>query len=427
MTENVIAVIGVGYVGLTLAAGLARYHKNVFAYDKDRSRIGDLKKGVDRNLSDRYPITLPSTLVFTNDLMELKNANVYIITVPTPIDSNRRPDLSLLQTACQDIAKVIDYGNLVILESTVYPGVTEEACGPWIETLSGLKQGSDFCLGYSPERINPGDEENTLEKVVKIVSGQDSETLNRLVEIYEPIVKAGLFRAPSIKIAEAAKVVENVQRDLNIALMNELSFIFDRMEIRTADVIEAAATKWNFQHFTPGLVGGHCVGIDPYYLISKAEELGYYPEVIRAARRLNDGLSDHVAQRTLSLVLQTGVSIREARIGVLGLTFKENVSDLRNSQSPKIVHSLMNFGARVLAHDPHIEAQKLKDEYQIDLSPWDEVLELDALLIIVPHKFYLTQTSDQLFGKLKSNGVLLDIKSAIDPSSVPDSLRYWSL
>jgi UDP-N-acetyl-D-galactosamine dehydrogenase len=427
MPETAIAVIGVGYVGLPLALALGRHHREVIAYDVDASRTEGLRAGFDRNETGGAPLNAPENLVFTSDKADLARASAFIITVPTPIDSDRRPDLSPVRGACRDIGEVISKGGLVVLESTVYPGVTEEVCGPLIAEVSGLRQGVDFSLGYSPERINPGDTLNTIESVVKIVAGQDEATLERVAAIYGPAIEAGLFRAGSIQVAEAAKVVENVQRDMNIALMNELAMIFDRMGIRTSDVIDAAATKWNFQRFTPGLVGGHCIGVDPYYLISRAEGLGYYPELIRAARRLNSGLADHVAQRTMDLVMQSGRSIGDARIGVLGLTFKENVSDFRNSQSPAIVLELGRFGAEVLAHDPYAEPETLMAETGVELSDWSALGDLDALVVTVPHRDYTEMPLDNLVGLMRDGGVLVDVKSAFDPGALPGSIRYWSL
>jgi UDP-N-acetyl-D-glucosamine/UDP-N-acetyl-D-galactosamine dehydrogenase len=427
VSEKAIAIIGVGYVGLPLALALARHHDEVIAFDVDDSRTEGLRAGFDRNETGQVSLNAPASLHFTCDEADLARASAYIITVPTPIDAERRPDLTPVRNACADIAKVIAKGDLVILESTVYPGVTEEVCGPLIEELSGLRQGIDFCLGYSPERINPGDRENTIESVIKIIAGQDSATLERVAAIYEPAIGAGLFRARSIQVAEAAKVVENVQRDINIALMNELAMIFDRMGIRTSDVIDAAATKWNFQRFTPGLVGGHCIGVDPYYLISRAEGLGYYPEVIRAARRLNSGLADHVAQRVMDLLIKAGGSISGARIGVLGVTFKEDVSDFRNSQSPAIALELSRFGATVLAHDPHADPDALLAERGVELHPWEALSDLDALVVTVPHKDYTARPLSTLVGLLKPNGVFVDVKSAFDPDDLPREVLYWSL
>ena len=325
------------------------------------------------------------------------------------------------------IASVISKGDLVIVESTVYPGVTEEICGPLIQEVSGLLMGEDFYLGYSPERIKPGDIDNKLESVVKIIAAQDPETLERIEAIYAPVITAGLHLAETIQVAEAAKIVENVQRDLNIALMNELAMIFDRMGIRTADVLNAAATKWNFQKFTPGLVGGHCIGVDPYYLISKAEGLGYYPELIRAARRLNNGLAGHVSQKTVELIVSSGRSMSDCSIGVLGLTFKENVSDVRNSQSPIIVHELGRYGATVVCHDPYADHKSLFDNYSIQVGPLEMLSELDALIVIVPHSTYLEMPINQLTSMLKKDGVFIDVKSAFDPKMISESVRYWSL
>ena len=427
MPENAIAIIGVGYVGLPLAIGLANHHGDIIAFDIDRGRIEELNAGIDRNDPLHLKQNWPKSLSFSCELDSIKIATTYIVTVPTPIDINRLPDLSVLENSCRKIARVIGVGDLVIVESTVYPGVTEEVCGPLIEELSGLRQGNDFFLGYSPERINPGDSENNFESVVKIVAGQDAGTLERIKKIYAPAVKAGLYCAQSIQIAEAAKIVENVQRDLNIALMNELAMIFDKMGIRTADVLDAAATKWNFQKFTPGLVGGHCIGVDPYYLISKAEGLGYYPELIRAARRLNNGLAEYVSQKAVDLIVASGRSISECRIGVLGLTFKEDVADVRNSQSPIIVNALNRYGATVISHDPHADHKSLSDNHGIKISPWDSLNGLDALIIIVPHRLYKEEPFKEFMGMLKKDGIFMDIKSAFDPKKITKSIQYWSL
>ena len=427
MTESAIAIIGVGYVGLPLALALARQHPSVIAFDVDTVRIGDLQRGLDRNDPDGAVLDAPGSLTFSDDLKDLSAASAFIITVPTPIDEDRRPDLSPVRKACESVAKVISRGGLVIVESTVYPGVTEEVCGPLIAERSGLRQGIDFVLGYSPERINPGDRVNTIESVQKIISAQDDKTLDRVRAIYGPAIAAGLFEAPSIQVAEAAKVVENVQRDINIALMNELAMIFDKMNIRTSDVIDAAATKWNFQRFTPGLVGGHCIGVDPYYLISKAEGLGYYPELIRASRRLNNGIAEFVAGKTVDLLMQAGRPVGGARIGVLGLTFKEDVSDFRNSQAPQILHALGRFGAEVFAHDPHVDPSLLKAEYEIDMTPLENFRDLDALVIAVPHRHYLKEPVSMMGARLREPGVLVDVKSVLSPGDLPASLLYWSL
>ena len=429
MSEQAIAVLGIGYVGLPLALALARHHPRVVGYDTDRDRIAELGSGKDRNAIDGVRLEVPSSLTLTSEPRDIACATVYIVTVPTPISSDRRPDLTLLRDACRTIAASIAPGNLVIVESTLYPGATEEVCGPLIAEVSGLRAGIDFALGYSPERISPGDGQHTLESVTRIVAGQDPQTLERMVALYGPVISGGLHRAGSIQVAEAAKIVENVQRDLNIALMNELAMIFDRLGLRTAEVLDAAASKWNFQRFTPGLVGGHCIGIDPYYLISRAESLGYYPEVIRAARRLNSELPGFVIQRTLTLLSGAACTAQSARIGVLGMTFKENVSDFRNSQSPAIVHALREYGAEVLAHDPHADAAALARATGIETCALDRLAGLDALVLAVPHSAYLEEAPARLSGLLRADGarVLVDVKSALDPAALAGDITYWSL
>jgi UDP-N-acetyl-D-galactosamine dehydrogenase len=310
----------------------------------------------------------------------------------------------------------------------VYPGVTEDLCGPILARLSGLKQGVDFKLGYSPERINPGDTLHTLERIVKVVSGEDAPTLERVAATYGAIIDAGVFRATSIKVAEAAKVIENTQRDLNIALMNELALIFDRMGIRTRDVLAAAGTKWNFLKFTPGLVGGHCIGVDPYYLTTKAEELGYQPQVILAGRRINNQVGAYVAQRTVKLLVHQNRPVKGARVGVLGLTFKENVADIRNSKVPDIIKELAEFGIEAKLHDPYADAAETKHEYGLGLTPLEELKDLDALILAVSHKQYLEQPLSWLTDRVKPGGVLVDVKSALDPAKLPAGrVSYWCL
>ena len=427
MTEECIAVLGVGYVGLPLALALANVTHDVRAYDVDHRRIATLKVGHDWNDESGQPMTLPSTLMLTDRVDDLKGASVFIVTVPTPIDESKRPDLGPLEQACRTIARTITRGSLVIVESTVYPGVVEEFCGPIIARESGLKQGADFKLGYSPERINPADNDHRLDNVVKIVAAEDEPTLERVAQLYGRIVKAGLHRAPSIQVAEAAKVSENIQRDVNIALVNELARIFDRLGLRSHDVLEAAGTKWNFMRFRPGLVGGHCIGVDPYYLIARAEAFGYYPEVIRASRRLNNSMAGFVAERTVKLLTRAGRNIRNSRIGILGLTFKEDVTDIRNSQVPEIVRELTQFGAAPLVHDPHAEPDRVKEEYGIQLAPWSALINLDAMVFAVAHKVFLAHPRSEFFGRIVSGGVLVDIKSVLDSSEVPSNLHYWSL
>jgi UDP-N-acetyl-D-galactosamine dehydrogenase len=347
--------------------------------------------------------------------------------VPTPIDDNRQPDLDALITASRLVGKHLKPGTVVVFESTVYPGVTEEVCGPILESTSGLKRGRDFFLGYSPERINPGDKQHTLENVVKVIAGEDSATTDRLAVVYGAVVKAGLHRASSIRVAEAAKVIENTQRDLNIALMNELALIFDRMGLPTRDVLEAAGTKWNFLRFTPGLVGGHCIGVDPYYLTAKAQQLGYHPQVILAGRRINDDMGKYIAQRTAKMITHAGVALKGARVGILGVTFKENVADARNSRVPDIAREFEEFGIESLVYDPVAEAHIVKKEYGIDLQPWEAMNGLNALVLAVAHDEFRARPVEDLLERLADGGVVIDVKSMLDPRTIPSHVSYWSL
>lgn len=427
MAEERIAVMGVGYVGLPLALALAGAFGDVRGFDVDEARIKALREGHDWNDETGSPLRPPANLRFTDRVDELKGANVFIVTVPTPIDDSRRPDLGPIERACRAIGRVIAPGALVIVESTVYPGVVEEFCGPIIARESGLAQGRDFKLGYSPERINPADNDHRLDNVVKIIAAEDTETLDRMARLYGAIVHAGLHRAPSIQVAEAAKVTENIQRDVNIALVNELARIFDRLGLRTHDVLEAAGTKWNFMKFRPGLVGGHCIGVDPYYLIARAEAFGYYPEVIRASRRLNNGMAGFIAERAVKLLTRAGRSVKAARVGILGLTFKEDVTDIRNSQVPEIARELVQFGAAPLIHDPHADPIRVREEYGIELATWEQMGELDALVLAVAHRVFLARPRHDIFGLLRRDGVMIDIKSVFRPDEIPAGLQYWSL
>ncbi|MFN2349575.1 MAG: nucleotide sugar dehydrogenase, partial [Thioalkalivibrio sp.] len=364
---------------------------------------------------------------YSTDPGDLKDVSFFVVTVPTPIDDNRQPDLSPVISACEFVGKVLSPGAVVVFESTVYPGVTEEICGPILARVSGLVQGKDFKLGYSPERINPGDKEHTLGRIVKVVSGEDAETLERVADAYGRIVTAGVHRAPTIKVAEAAKVIENTQRDLNIALMNELALIFDRLDIRTKDVLAAASTKWNFLPFTPGLVGGHCIGVDPYYLTTKAKSVGYYPQVILAGRRINDGMGAYIAQRLVKLLIEQDRPVKRGRVGILGLTFKENVPDLRNSRVPDIIKELRQFGIEPLIHDAMADADEARHEYNLELSPLEAFKDLDGLILAVPHKPYLEQGADALRAMMVEGGVCIDIKSALAPDDINGKHVYWSL
>ncbi|MGK7877122.1 MAG: nucleotide sugar dehydrogenase [Xenococcaceae cyanobacterium] len=422
-----IAVIGLGYVGLPVALAFAKQFPDTIGFDINIEKVTNLKQGRDQ-IGEVSSDDLKNTdLKITANPEDLAEANFFVVAVPTPIDSNHRPDLSSLIKASETLGKVIKPGSVVVYESTVYPGVTEEICGPILAMVSGLKQGVDFKLGYSPERINPGDQAHPLEKIIKVVSGEDRDTLERVARVYDTIIEAGVYDAPSIKVAEMAKVIENTQRDLNIALMNELALICDRLGLRTRDVLATASTKWNFLPFTPGLVGGHCIGVDPYYLTTKAEEVGYHPEVILAGRRINDGMGNYLGQRLVKLLVQANLPLKGARVGILGLTFKENVSDLRNSRVPDIVVELGEFGIETLVHDPFANSLEAQKEYGIALVDWQKLSNLDGLVLAVSHRAYLDMPREQILGCLRSEGVLMDVKSVFDPATLPPHLNYWSL
>jgi len=422
-----IAVVGLGYVGLPLALALARKFPGTVGFDCNADKIARLSAGQDPTGETNTAELKATTLRFTADAAGLKDRTFLIVCVPTPVDDHKRPDLEPLRSASETIGKVLAQGTVVVFESTVYPGVTEEFCGPALEQASGLARGRDFKLGYSPERINPGDKEHTLDRVVKVVSGEDAATLERVAAVYGAVVTAGLYRAPSIKVAEAAKVIENTQRDLNIALMNELALIFDRLDIPTREVLAAAATKWNFLRFSPGLVGGHCIGVDPYYLTTRAESVGYHPQVILAGRRINDGMGAFVGQKTVKLLRQNGVAVERARVGILGLTFKENVTDLRNSRVPDIVKELREFGVEPLVHEPCARAEDARHEYGLAPGAWETLRDLDALILAVPHRVYLEKPRAELLAGLKPGGVLVDVKAALNPAELGGKYRYWSL
>jgi UDP-N-acetyl-D-galactosamine dehydrogenase len=424
--EEKIVVVGLGYVGLPVALAFARKYATVVGFDISERRIEELRRGVDRT-HEVDPKELERTsLKYATKVDEVGDGTFFVVTVPTPIDGNRQPDLVPVIKASETVGKLLRPGAVVVFESTVYPGVTEEVCAPILERVSGLSR-SQFRLGYSPERINPGDKEHTLETTTKVVSGEDAATLERVASAYAAIVPAGVHRAPSIKVAEAAKVIENTQRDLNIALMNELALIFDRMGIRTRDVLEAAGTKWNFLRFSPGLVGGHCIGVDPYYLTSKAQSLGYHPEVILAGRRINDGMGAFVAQRLVKLLIECGQAVKGARVGVFGLTFKENVPDLRNSRVPDILAELRQFGIEPLVHDPRADADEAMHEYGLRLSRLEEMTSLDAIVLAVSHREYRELRGDALLRHVRAGGVVVDVKSMLDASNVPSGICYWCL
>jgi len=425
--QEKIGIIGLGYVGLPVALAFARKFPNTVGFDIHEEKVKELARGFDRNLETPEEELKTSTMKFSSDANDLKGCTFFVVAVPTPVDVNNLPDLTPVVKASETVAKAIGKGAVIVYESTVYPGVTEDICGPILEKGSGLKCGVDFKLGYSPERINPGDKEHTLERITKVVSGEDAETLDRVANAYATIIDAGVHRASSIKVAEAAKVIENTQRDLNIALMNELALVFDRMGIRTIDVLAAAGTKWNFLKFRPGLVGGHCIGVDPYYLTMKAQQLGYQPEVILAGRRINDNMSKYVAQKAVKMLIQSDIPVKGARIGVLGLSFKEDVNDIRNSKVPDIVHELRDYGITALLHDPLANSKEAQHEYGLSICSWEELRALDGVVFAVSHKQYMEMGIEKLMAPIRNGGIFVDVKSVYDASKMARSIRYWSL
>jgi UDP-N-acetyl-D-galactosamine dehydrogenase len=426
--QKIIAVVGLGYVGLPLAVEFGKKFQTI-GYDLSDNKIESYKKYIDPSGEvSSEDLKAATGLMVTNNSSNLAEADIVVIAVPTPVDSAHQPDFSPLVSSSITVGKHLKRDCIVIYESTVYPGATEEVCIPILEQESGLKWKKDFHVGYSPERVNPGDRERSITKITKVVSGDDSETLDKVAKLYESIIHAGVHRASCIKVAEAAKVIENTQRDLNIALMNELSIIFHRIGIDTMEVLEAAGTKWNFLPFRPGLVGGHCIGVDPYYLTHKAEMVGYHPEVILAGRRINDGMASFIAQQTGMLLIRGGYSVKTAKIIVLGLTFKENCPDLRNSKVANVFFELQNFGWNVSVHDPVAEAKEAVHEYGISLTDWDDLPTADAIIAAVSHKEYMALPLNDLLGKLKPGGIFVDVKSAFDPVSIQSSgYNLWRL
>ena len=424
--QEKIAVIGLGYVGLPVALAFARKFPGTVGFDIHAEKVAELCAGHDRNGEVPREVLENTPLAMTSKLEDLRGATFFVVAVPTPVDENNVPDLTPVVKASETVGKVLSKGAVVVYESTVYPGVTEDVAGAVLAKVSGLRR-EDFKLGYSPERINPGDKEHTLERITKVVSGEDAETLDRVAAAYGAIIDAGIHRAPSIKVAEAAKVIENTQRDLNIALMNELAIIFDLMGIRTSDVLAAAGTKWNFLKFKPGLVGGHCIGVDPYYLTMKAQQLGYQPEVILAGRRINNRMGPFVAQKLVKLLIELDRPVKGARVGVLGLTFKEDCSDLRNSKVPDIVEELREFGIEPRVCDPVASAEEAKHEYGLTLTPFEELRDLDAVVVAVAHKAYAAMGPEKLLACVRDGGVVVDVKSVLDPARVRVGLRHWSL
>ena len=418
-----LAVIGLGYVGLPIALEFAKKIK-VIGFDINATRVGMMRNNIDPSQELEARAFEGCDIEFTNDLEVLKEADFFIVAVPTPVDEHNIPDLGPVKRASETIGKVIKKGNYVVFESTVYPGCTEEDCLPIIEKLSGLKNIEDFKSGYSPERINPGDKEHTLAKIIKVVSGCDGESLELIAKVYELVVTAGVHKASSIKVAEAAKIIENTQRDLNIALMNELSIIFDRMGINTFEVLEAAGTKWNFLKFQPGLVGGHCIGVDPYYLTYKSKELGYDSRVILAGRVINDGMSGYIAKKVLQHIIQNNGNVKDAKVLVMGATFKENVSDIRNSKVADVVKELQSFSLNVHVTDAHASSEELMHEYGFGLTA-DIAGDYDAVIVAVPHNDYKKLEDDYFAGITKPEAMIADLKGIYRGKI--NTRHYWSL
>jgi UDP-N-acetyl-D-galactosamine dehydrogenase len=420
--------VGLGYVGLPLALEFGKVLDTI-GLDLSSSKISSYKSSIDPTgeiHGDEFRAS--RRITFTTDASDIARADVVIVAVPTPVDEAHLPDFSPLLSACRGAGPHLKRGAIVVFESTVYPGATEEVCVPELERVSGRKWKKDFFVGYSPERINPGDKQHTLTKIVKVVSGDTPETLETVAALYGSVIKAGIYRASSIRVAEAAKVIENTQRDLNISLMNELAIIFNKMGIDTAEVLAAAGTKWNFLGFKPGLVGGHCIGVDPYYLTHAAEKWGHHPEVILAGRRINDGMGKFIAEQTVKCLVAQGRPINGAKVSVLGLTFKENCADLRNSKVVDIVRELVSYGVEVFVHDPRVSAEEAQHEYGIQLRTWQELPQGDALVLAVAHAEFLAMPRDTMLSKVVERGCVIDVKSALDRDALAArGLKVWRL
>lgn len=423
-----VAVVGLGYVGLPLAIEFGK-HFDTIGFDVSKAKVARLQQHNDvTGEVERGDFDLAKKLKITDDPKQLGQADVIVVAVPTPIDSARLPDFTPLVSASEIVGANMKRGSTVVYESTVYPGATEEVCIPVLEKQSGMKWKQDFNVGYSPERINPGDKQHRLPTIVKVVSGDNPETLEKLAKLYETVITAGVHRASSIKVAEAAKVIENTQRDLNIALMNELAIVFARLGIDTLEVLKAAGSKWNFLPFRPGLVGGHCIGVDPYYLTHKAQMVGYHPEVILAGRRINDGMGQFIAEQTVKMLARQGLHTAGQTVIVLGLTFKEDVPDLRNSKVIDVVRELEAYGINVLIHDPIADKEEAHEEYGVNLVDWDKLPKANAIVAAVSHQEYQKQGLPALLDKLVDKGVFIDVKSAWDPAEIEKAGKaVWRL
>lgn len=440
-----ISIIGLGYVGLPLAMSFAKV-ADVIGFDISKEKVESYLNGVDVTKEVGNEALEKTTALLTYNEEELKNAKFHIVSVPTPINHDKTPNLNPIKAASKTVGRNLTKGSIVVYESTVFPGVTEEVCLPILEEASGLRCGVDFKIGYSPERINPGDKINRLETIIKVVAGMDKEALDTIAKVYELVVEAGVHRAESIKVAESAKVIENSQRDINIAFMNELSIIFNKMGIDTKSVLKAARTKWNFLNFTPGLVGGHCIGVDPYYLTYKAEEIGYHSQIILAGRKINDGMGKHVAENTVKLMIQGDKQIKGAKVAILGITFKENCPDVRNTKVIDIINELIEYGVKVLVHDPQADKEEVYNEYGIELCELEEINSVDAVILAVPHEEYKNITLDKISelyndkysylneieeksdDDLIEKKVLIDIKGMFSREEAKDkNYLYWRL
>ena len=425
---SVVAVVGLGYVGLPLAVAFGSKRKTV-GFDLSHAKVESYRRFIDPTgevLSE--DLRAADQLTVTTDPAALAQADYIIVAVPTPVDFAHQPDLGALTGASASVGKHMKRGTIIVYESTVYPGATEEVCIPILEKFSGMRWKEDFHVGYSPERINPGDKEHTLTRILKVVSGDSPETLEKVAALYQSIITAGVFRASSLKVAEAAKVIENTQRDLNIALMNELAILFDRIGIDTLEVLQAAGTKWNFLPFRPGLVGGHCIGVDPYYLTHKADMIGYHPQVILAGRRINDGMGKFIAEQTVKHMIRNGSQVKGSRVNVLGLSFKENCPDIRNTRVIDVVHELKSYGIDVQVHDPVPDAGEARHEYGLELKPWDALPRADAVVVAVAHRQFVARPLADYLTKVVERGCFIDVKSQFDMTALRGAgLTVWRL
>jgi len=425
--KKIISVIGLGYVGLPVAVALSQ-HFRVIGFDKNDKRISQLQEGIDSVCEFETQVLSSPDLTFTTNEEKLAEANFFIVSVPTPIDKGNKPDLGLLLSASKTVARNLKLGDIVVYESTVYPGVTEDECVPVLEEFSGLTCGQDFHVGYSPERINPSDKEHDFANITKLVSAQNEETLDAIAEVYGRSVKAGVYKTSSIKVAEAAKVIENTQRDLNIALMNELAIILNKMNVDTNEVLDAASTKWNFLPFRPGLVGGHCIGVDPYYLTYCAEQLGYNPDVILAGRRTNDSMGQYIAEQAVLKLIRNNCLIKQTHVAILGFSFKENCADVRNTRVIDIVNALANYGIKVSVCDPVADSEIAEKDYHISLQDWGDLEAADAVIIAVSHDYFRTFSLSDLSAKLTKDKIILDVKGMLDKEeAIKQGFDVWRL